>query len=227
MPSIPLIELTRQETELPPADAIPVLNLPSKQDKDFWILRLIHAKRPFAIASPDIISADEILRLAETCKRRKLPVAILDAYRLLPVFARLKEIAVSGCLGRTSVLKVRIPASASAMRCADLALWLLPSVGPDAFSSVGDNRLTVVLSGPNGDAEASLNMATRDASLALRIGGATRAIAVPSATSPCFAERDILANAPLSGRRWPLLMHVDDAAAATMLAADFATNAKK
>ena len=94
MSSIPLINITRPDADFPPEDAVPVVNLPNRQDRDIWIPRLIHAKKPFAIASLDAISQEEVTRLAETSRRRKLPVAILNAYRLIPVFARLRFVQV-------------------------------------------------------------------------------------------------------------------------------------
>ena len=152
MSFIALIDITRPDEDFPPEGAIPVLNLPGRQDRDLWIPRLIRAKRPFAIASLDAVSQEEVTRLAETCRRRKLPVAILNAYRLIPVFARLREVVVSGCLGTMEAVQVHVPAAMSAVLCADLALWLLPAAPPEALSITADNRLTIVATGSNAKA---------------------------------------------------------------------------
>ncbi|MBO7620802.1 MAG: hypothetical protein J6T06_09845 [Victivallales bacterium] len=56
MPSISLIDITKPDADFPPEDIIPVLNLPSRQDRDNWLPRLIRAKRPFAISSMETIS---------------------------------------------------------------------------------------------------------------------------------------------------------------------------
>ena len=227
MPSITLIDITRPDTDFPPENTLPVINLPDRQNRDVWLPRLIRAKRPFAIASLEAISQEEVTRLAETCRRRKLPVAILNAYRLIPVFARLREVAVSGCLGVIDTVKIHVPSAVSDVLCADLALWLLPNTSPDALSRADDNRIAVAMSGSNGKAEASLNMDSYNASLVIRIGETARIITVPSATSAYSAERDILSNTFLFAHRWPLLMHADEAASAITLAEAFATNGKK
>ena len=227
MPSITLIDITRPDADFPQEDVVPVLNLPDRQDRDVWLPRLIRAKRPFAIASLEAISQEEVTRLAETCRRRKLPVAILNAYRLIPAFARLREVAVSGCLGIPDAVKIHVPSTASAVLCADLARWLLPNASSDVLSTADDNRIAVAVSGSNGQVETSLDMASRDASLVIRIGETTRTITVPSATSAYSAERDILSNALPFAHRWPLLMHADDAASAISMADAFAANIKK
>ena len=227
MPSIPLIDITRLDADFPPEDAVPVLNLPDRQDRDVWLPRLIRAKRPFAISSLEAISQEEVTRLAETCRRRKLPVVILNTYRLIPAFARLREVAVSGCLGVIDTIQIHVPTAASAVLCADLALWLLPNASPDALSTTDGHRITVTVSGPNGKAEASLDMDSHDTSLVVRIGDTTRTITVPSVTSAYSAERDILSNTLPYAHRWPLLMHVDDAASAIAMADAFAANIKK
>lgn len=227
MPSITLIDITRPDADFPQEDVVPVLNLPDRQDRDVWLPRLIRAKRPFAIASLEAISQEEVTRLAETCRRRKLPVAILNAYRLIPAFARLREVAVSGCLGIPDTVKIHVPSTASTVLCADLARWLLPNASSDALSTADDNRIAVAVSGSNGQVETSLDMASRDASLVIRIGETTRTITVPSATSAYSAERDILSNALPFAHRWPLLMHADDAASAISMADAFAANIKK
>ncbi len=227
MSSIPLINITRPDADFPPEDAVPVVNLPNRQDRDIWIPRLIRAKRHFVIASLEAISLEEVPRLAETCKRRKLPVAILNAYRLIPVFARLREAAISGCLGIPDTVQIHIPSAASPVLSADLALWLLPDVSPDALSTTDDKRIAVAVAGPNGTAEASFDIVTHDGSLLIRIGETIRSLSVPSKTSPIFAECDILSNTLPFARRWPLLMHADDAATAISLAAPFIVNTKK
>ena len=48
------------------------------------------------------------MRLAETSKRRKLPIAIINAFRLIPVFARLREVVVSGCLGTIEAIQISL-----------------------------------------------------------------------------------------------------------------------
>ncbi|MCR5380580.1 MAG: hypothetical protein K6G44_06325 [Lentisphaeria bacterium] len=227
MPSIPLIDITRPDAEFPPEDAIPVLNLPDRQDRDVWLPRLIRAKRPFAISSLEAISQEEVTRLAETCRRRKLPVVILNTYRLIPAFARLREVAVSGCLGVIDAVQIHVPTTASAVLCADLALWLLPNASSDALSTTDGHRIAVIVSGPNGKAEASLDMDSHDASLVICIGYMNRTITVPSVTSAYSAERDILSNTLPFAHRWPLLMHADDAASAIAMADTFVANSKK
>ena len=227
MPSLSLIDITRPDADFPPEDAIPILNLPDRQDRDIWIPQLIRAKRPFAISSLEAISLDEIPRLAETCKRRKLSVAILNAYRLVPVFARLREVAVSGCLGIPNAIQIHVPSITSSVLCADLALWLLPNATPDALSSATNNCITVAISGPNGKAEASFDMESHNASLIVQIGETVRAITVQSMASACLAERDILSNTLPFAHRWPLLMHANDTASAIALAEAFAANGKK
>ena len=227
MSFIALIDITRPDEDFPPEGAIPVLNLPDRQDRDLWIPRLIRAKRPFAIASLDAVSQEEVIRLAETSRRRKLPVAILNAYRLIPVFARLRETIVSGCLGTMEAVQVHVPAATSAVLCADLALWLFPSASTETLSAADGNRMAVVVSGSNGRADAILDMDAHKASLAVRIGETHREIAVPQMTSALPAERDILANTLPTAHRWPLLMHADDAASAIVTAEAFATNGKK
>jgi len=227
MPSIPLIDITRLDAEFPPEDAVPVLNLPDRQDRDIWLPRLIRAKRPFAISSLEAISQEEVTRLAETCRRRKLPVVILNTYRLIPAFARLREVAVSGCLGVMDAVQIHVPTTASSVLCADLALWLLPNASADALSTADDHRIAVTVSGSNGKAEASLDMDSHDASLVINIGDTTRTITVPSVTSAYSAERDILSYTLPFAHRWPLLMHADDAASAIAMADTFAANSKK
>lgn len=227
MSFIALIDITRPDADFPPEGAIPVLNLPDRQDRDLWIPRLIRAKRPFAIASLDAVSQEEVTRLAETCRRRKLPVAILNAYRLIPVFARLREVVVSGCLGTMEAVQVHVPSAMSAVLCADLALWLLPAAPPEALSITADNRLTIVATGSNGKADAVLDMDARKTSLTVHIGETHREITVPQMTSALLAERDILSNTLPFAHRWPLLMHSDDAASAITMADAFATNGKK
>ena len=227
MPSIPLIDITRPDADFPPEDAVPVLNLPDRQDRDVWLPRLIRAKRPFAISSLEAISQEEVTRLAETCRRRKLPVVILNTYRLIPAFARLREVAVSGCLGVMDAVQIHVPTAASSILCADLALWLLPNASADALSTADDHRIAVTVSGSNGKAKASLNTDSHDASLVIRIGDTTRTITVPSVTSAYSAERDILSNTLPFAHRWPLLMHADDAASAIAMADTFAANSKK
>ena len=222
-----LTDITRPDADLPTEDAIPVLNLPERQDRDLWIPRLIHAKKPFAIASLDAISQEEVTRLAETCRHRKLPVAILNAYRLIPVLARLREVVVSGCLGKMNAVQVHVPAAISAVLCADIALWLLPAASAENLSAASDNRITVAVTGSNGKADAILDMDARKASLAVRIGETHREIAVPQMTSAVTAERDILSNTFPAAHRWPLLMHADDAASAIVMAEAFTTNGKK
>lgn len=227
MSFISLIDITRSDMDFPPEGALPVLNLPDRQDRDLWIPRLIRSKRPFAITSMDTVSQEEVMRLAETSRRRKLPVAILNAYRLIPVFARLREVVVSGCLGRMEAVQVHVPAAICAVLCADLALWLLPTASPEALSSAGDNRIAVIATGSNGSAGAVLDIELHTASLALRIGETHREITVPHMTSALMAERDILANTLPTAHRWPLLMHADDAASAITMADAFTTNGKK
>lgn len=222
-----LIDITRPDADLPAEGAIPVLYLPERQDRDLWIPRLIHAKKPFAIASLDAISQEEVTRLAETSRRRKLPVAILNAYRLIPVFARLREVVVSGCLGKMNAVQVHVPAAISAVLCADIALWLLPAASAENLSAASDNRIAVAVTGSNGRADAILDMDARKASLAVRIGETHREIAVPQMTSAVTAERDILSNTLPAAHRWPLLMHADDAASAIVMAEAFTTNGKK
>ena len=227
MPFITPIDITTSETDFPSEDAIPVLNLPDRQARDNWIPRLIRAKRPFAIASIDAVSQEEIMRLAETCKRRKLPIAILNAFRLIPVFARLREVVVSGCLGTIEAVQIHIPSTVSSILCADLALWLLPTASSEALSTAKDNCVALAVIGSNGKADAMLDMAAQNASLIVCIGGTERTINVPSITSAITAERDILANTLPAAHRWPLLMHVDDAAKAITMAEAFAANGKK
>ena len=227
MPSISLIDITKPDADFPPEDVIPVLNLPNRQDRDNWLPRLIRAKRPFAISSMEAISQEEVTRLAETCRRRKLPVVFLNAYRLIPVFARLREVAVSGCLGAIDAVQIHVPSAVSTVLCADLALWLLPNASSDTLSTTDDHRISVTVSGPNGKAEASLDRDAHDASLVIRIGDTTRTITVPSVTSAYSAERDILSNTLPSAHRWPLLMHADDAASAIAMADVLAANSKK
>ena len=218
-----LTDITRPDADLPAEGAIPVLNLPERQDRDLWIPRLIHAKKPFAIASLDAISQEEVTRLAETSRRRKLPVA----YRLIPLFARLREVVVSGCLGKMNAVQVHVPAAISAVLCADIALWLLPAASAENLSAASDNRIAVAVTGSNGRADAILDMDARKASLAVRIGETHREIAVPQMTSAVTAERDILSNTLPAAHRWPLLMHADDAASAIVMAEAFTTNGKK
>ncbi len=227
MSSISLIDITRTDAAFPSEDIIPVLNLPDRQDRDNWLPRLIRAKLPFAISSLEAISQEEVTRLAETCRRRKLPVVILNSYRLLPAFARLREVAVSGCLGVIDTVQIHVPTAASAVLCTDLALWLLPNASSDVLSTADDHRIAVTISGPNGKAESSLDMDSHDASLVIRIGDTTRSITVPSVTSAYSAERDILSNTLPFAHRWPLLMHADDAASAIAMAEAFAANSKK
>lgn len=226
MPSTQLIDITTAEAEFPPEGAIPILALRDRKDRDDWFAQLIRAKRPFAVASLDAVSEEEIQRLATTGKRRKLPIAFLDAYRLIPVFARLKEIAVSGCLGGIAAVHACIPAIANGPLCADLALWLCPSASSESLAAVDDDRLAVTIDGSNGSATASLDMAKHEASLAVVIGGTTRESSVPWG-EPQKAERDILANTSLASHRWILLMHADDAANAIALSTAFAEEAKK
>ena len=227
MPFIALIDITTVDTDFPPEDTVPVLNLPDKQDRDNWIPRLIRAKRPFAIASIDAISQEEIMRLAETSKRRKLPIAIINAFRLIPVFARVREVVASGCLGTIENVQIHVPSTVSAVLCADLALWLLPTASSEALSTTEDNRVAITVTGSNGKANAILDMDAHKASLAIRIGGTERIIPVPPITSALMAERDILTNTAPIAHRWPLLMHADDAAQAITMAKAFATNGKK
>ena len=227
MPFIASIDISTAETDFPPEDAVPVLNLPDKQDRDNWIPRLIRAKRPFAIASIDAISQEEIMRLAETSKRRKLPIAIINAFRLIPVFARVREVVASGCLGTIENVQIHVPSTVSAVLCADLALWLLPTASSEALSTTEDNRVAITVTGSNGKANAILDMDAHKASLAIRIGGTERIIPVPPITSALMAERDILTNTAPIAHRWPLLMHADDAAQAITMAKAFATNGKK
>ncbi|MBR5026490.1 MAG: hypothetical protein IKX48_15620 [Victivallales bacterium] len=66
MPSITLIDITRPDADFPQEDVVPVLNFSDRQDRDVWLPRLIRAKRPFAIASLEAISQEEVTRLAET-----------------------------------------------------------------------------------------------------------------------------------------------------------------
>ena len=115
----------------------------------------------------------------------------------------------------------------SAVLCADLALWLLPSVSAENLSAAEDNRIAVVVNGRNGRADAILDMDARKASLAIRISETHREIAVPQMTSTLMAERDILTNTLPTAHRWPLLMHADDAASAIVMAEAFTTNGKK
>ncbi len=227
MPFIVSIDITTADTALLSEDAIPVLNLPDRQARDNWIPRLIRAKRPFAIASIDAISQEEIMRLAETSKRRKLPIAIINAFRLIPVFARLREVVVSGCLGTIDTVQVHVPADVSPVLCADLALWLLPNASSEGLSTAEDNRVAVTISGSNGNANATLDMDAHKASLTVHIGNTQRTITVPSTSSALMAERDILANTMPIAHRWPLLMHVDDAAKAIAMAEAYAANGKK
>ena len=227
MPFIALIDITTVDTDFPPEDTVPVLNLPDKQDRDNWIPRLIRAKRPFAIASIDAISQEEIMRLAETSKRRKLPIAIINTFRLIPVFARVREVVASGCLGTIENVQIHVPSTVSAVLCADLALWLLPTASSEALSTTEDNRVAITVTGSNGKANAILDMDAHKASLAIRIGGTERIIPVPPITSALMAERDILTNTAPIAHRWPLLMHADDAAQAITMAKAFATNGKK
>ena len=227
MPFIALIDITTVDTDFPPEDTVPVLNLPDKQDRDNWIPRLIRAKRPFAIASIDAISQEEIMRLAETSKRRKLPIAIINTFRLIPVFARLREVIASGCLGTIENVQIHVPSTVSAVLCADLALWLLPTASSEALSTTEDNRIAVAVIGSNGKADAMLGMEAQTASLAIRIGGTERTITVPPITYALMAERDILANTVPIAHRWPLLMHVDDAAKAIAMVEACAANGKK
>jgi hypothetical protein len=225
MPFIIPIDITTPETNFPPEDAIPVLNLLNKEARDNWIPRLIRAKRPFAIASMEAISREEVTRLAETCKRRKLPVAILNAFRLIPVFARLREVVVSGCLGTIEAVQVHFPPIASPVLCADLALWLLPTASAEVLSTAGDNRVTVAVTGSNGSVYAMLDMNARNTSLTVCIGETSRTIIVPPITSGLMAERDILTNTLPAAHRWPLLMHVDDTASAIAMAEAYVANA--
>ncbi len=227
MPFLVPINITNQDADFPPEDAIPVLNLPNKEARDSWIPRLIRAKRPFAIASMDVVTSEEVMRLAETCRRRKLPVAILNAFRLIPVFARLREVVASGCLGTISAVQVHVPPTTSPVLCADLVLSLLPTASAEALLTATDNCITVTVDGSNGKADASLDMAAQSASLAVRIGGTERTINVLPSTSALVAERDILANTLPAAHRWPLLMHVNDAASAITMADAFAANGKK
>ena len=227
MPFIVPIDITTAETDFPPEDAIPVLNLPDKDARDSWIPRLIRAKRPFAIASIDAISLEDIPRLAETCKRRKLPVAILNTLRLIPVFARLQEVVVSGCLGTIDAVQVQIPSTIASVLCADLALWLVPTASPKDISMAEDNRIAGAVSGSNGTAAAMLDKTVLTASLAIHIGDTQRKITVPPITSALMAERDSLVNTLPAAPRWPLIMHVNDAAKAITMAKAFATNGKK
>ena len=227
MPFIAPINITTADKDFPPEDAIPILNVPNKEARDNWIPRLIRAKRPFAIASINAISQAEIPRLAETCKRRKLPVAILNAFRLIPVFARLREVVVSGCLGTIEAVQVHLPPTASPILCADLALWLLPTAFSKVLSTADDNRVAVAVTGSNGSADTMLDMNARNASLTVRIGETSRTITVPPITSALMAERDILTNTLPAAHRWPLLMHVDDAASAIAMAEAFTANIKK
>lgn len=227
MPFIVPIDITTADKDFPPEDAVPVLNLPNKQDRDNWIPRLIRAKRPFVIASMDAVSPEEVIRLAETCKRRKLPIAILNAFRLIPVFARLREVVVSGCLGTIEAVQVHVPSTVSPALCADLALWLLPTASTEALSAATDNHIAVTASGSNGSADAVLDMDANKAFLTVHIGDTQRTIVIPPIASALMAERDILANTLPTAHRWPLLMHVDDAAKAITMAEAFATNGKK
>jgi len=225
MPSIALIDITRPDADFPSEDTVAVLNLPNRQDRDNWIPRLIRAKRPFAIASLQAISLEEVPRLAETCKRRKLPVAILNAFRLIPVFARLREVVVSGCLGKIEAEQVHFPPTASPILCTDLALWLLPTASSEVLSTADDDRITVAVTGSNGSADAMLDMNTRNASLSVRIGETSRTITVPPITSALMTEHDILTNTLPTAHRWPLLMHVDDVASAIAIAEAYIANA--
>ena len=227
MSFIALIDITKPDAVFPPEGTLPVLNLPDRQDRDLWIPKLIRSKRPFAIASLDAVSQEEVIRLAETSRHRKLPVAILNAYRLIPVFARLREVVVSGCLGTMETVQVHVPTATSAILCADLAHWLLPAASAEALSITADNRLTVVATGSNGRADAMLDMNARKAFLSTHIGEIHREIAVPEMISALMAERDIRANTLPAAHRWPLLMHADDAASAITMADAFTTNGKK
>lgn len=226
MSSTQLIDIVSKEAVFPPSGAIPVLNLPDRQDRDDWIGRIIRAKRPFAIASPDVLSAEETRRLAETGKRRKLPIAILGAYRLIPVFSRLKEIVVSGCVGTLTAIHVRIPAAVPPCLGADLALWLSSSASSESLAASDDDRLVVTIDGTNGGVSASLDWLKRESSLSVTIAGTTRESLI-SWSDPQKAERDILANTVPAHHRWILLMHADDAANAIALSKAFGGESQK
>ena len=134
-----LTDITRPDADLPAEGAISVLNLPERQDRDLWIPRLIHAKKPFAIASLDAISQEEVTRLAETSRRRTLPVAILNAYRLIPVFA-MRWISACHFNGSFST-QVKMRFNSSSSKASTL------SVMASVFARLGFFTLSIGLTG--------------------------------------------------------------------------------
>ena len=208
-----LVTITSGMTDFPEENTVPILQLAEPDARRNWTTRLIRAKIPFAIASANHLQAEEILRLAETSKRRKLPVAILHSYRLMPVFARMKELLVSGCLGAMPVVRVRFPQDANAIFYADIAIWLSQQPSSQYLAQDEAELVVVTADGPNGHAEASCNPLSHESSMTIRLGGSAREIAIPQG-DPYLAERDVLACTLPIKHRWPLLMHANDAAEA-------------
>lgn len=192
-------------------DAVPILGHLPKAELDEWIPRLIRAKRPFAIDSVEMLPPESLNRLAETAGRRKLAVAVLHSYRLLPVFARLKELLASNCLGTLRDMQISIPQEASLLLCMDLASWLCQNQLEPSPSTIDNHRITLHIISNNGFATACFNVTSKSSELTVQLCGTTRTVAIPYA-EPILAERDILANTIPYKRRWPLLMHVQDAA---------------
>ena len=208
-----LLYLPAGEADYMAEDAVPILgNLP-QEELDEWIPRLIRAKRPFALDSAELIPPESLVRLSETAARRKLAIAILHSYRLLPVFARLKELIASNCLGTPRTTQLTIPSTASPILCTDLAEWLCPSHADLTFTVADDSCITLQISADNGYASARFNVMSHISDFTTNICGTTRVIAVPYA-DPFRAEMDILVNTLPYRSKWPLLMHVDDAATA-------------
>lgn len=208
-----LVYLPANEADFTAQDTVPILGHLPNDELDEWIPRLIRAKRPFAIHSAELIPFESLVRLSETAARRKLAIAVLHSYRLLPVFARLKELVASNCLGKLHEMQMSIPSAASPILCADLAEWLYQSHADLTPTVADDNCITLQISADNGYASARFNVISHISDFTTNICGISRVIAVPYA-DPFRAEMDILVNTLPYRRKWPLLMHVDDAATA-------------
>ncbi|MBP5671788.1 MAG: hypothetical protein J6X49_05325 [Victivallales bacterium] len=204
-----LVYLPASEADFMAEDAVPILNHLSKAELDEWIPRLIRAKRSFAIDSVELLPPESLNRLAETTRRRKLAVAILHSYRLLPIFARLKELLASNCLGTLRDMQISIPQQASLLLCMDLAAWLCQNQLEPSPSATDNNRITLHTTSDNGFATAWFDVTSNSSELTVQLCGTTRTVTIPYA-EPILAEKDILANTIPYKHRWPLLMHAQD-----------------
>ena len=208
-----LVYLPASEADFTAENAVPILGCLPQHELDEWIPQLIRTKRPFALDSIEVIPPESIIRLAETAKRRRLTIAVLHAYRLLPIFARMKELLASNCFGALRDAKVSIPKTGSPLLCADLASWLCQNQLETSLSDTDDTQIAMSLSADNGSATARFDLTSYASELTIHIFGTVRRFAIPYA-APILAEKDILANTVPCKRKWPLLMHVEDAAAA-------------